>query len=610
MCLNRFVFLLSVLLVPGFAFAGGPVFLDGDLGRVPIASKADLHVAADATLQNILMSRLGALGDEEMHVVRSFQDVLGNTHVRFHQTYNGLPVIGADMYLHTRTDGAVYAVNGSFLRGGDLPFSPALGAEKALALGLGKAGLAGERIDSGAELVYVLDEEGEAHLAWLAVVAYVDHRGPQRDHVFVDAMNGTLVARHPQNHYALSISTYDCNGGTGGCTLVSTSPFPINTGDPGVDGAHNNTIATYNYYFNEHGRDSLDDNGMPFIVWANYGNNYSNVFFDGSRLICGSGDGVNFLDLCIDADIVAHELTHGVIVNESNLIYANESGALNESLADIFGAAVDRQEGASITDTWLVGEDVLTPGVPGDGVRVMNYPSSVGDYDYYPTRYTGTADNGGVHWNSGIGNLAFVLMVEGGTHPDGATTINVPALDPDFDTSLGMAADIFYYANTTCLTASSNFEAARGCTALAAQLIYGASAETSVQAGWDAVGVPGGTGGGGGGGGGGGAPCTGTSVYTGTVPSGGTLVTPNCTTLGNLSGKLQCLSGIADLDLYLDKETCSGWMGCSFSAVASSATASCSEGIKSYSGTRGTYRWRVVNSSGPDEDMRLCTDPC
>ncbi len=74
-------------------------------------------------------------------------------------------------------------------------------------------------------------------------------------------------------------------------------------------------------------------------------------------------------------------------------------------MSDIFGAMVDRQEGATGANIWLVGEDIYTSSIPGDGLRNMADPASVGDYDYYPTRYQGSSDNGGVHWNSGIANL-------------------------------------------------------------------------------------------------------------------------------------------------------------------------------------------------------------
>lgn len=110
-------------------------------------------------------------------------------------------------------------------------------------------------------------------------------------------------------------------------------------------------------------------------------------------------------------------------------------------------------------------------------------------------------------------------------------------------------------------------------------------------------------------GGGGGGGCTGNNVWTGTAASGGSLTTPNCSASGSFTGDLVCDVGAADLDLYLDKQSCSGWFGCSFSAVDSSTTAACDESV-SYSGTSGTYRWRVHHYSGPAEDFTLCTNKC
>ncbi|MEM7582592.1 MAG: serine protease [Acidobacteriota bacterium] len=114
----------------------------------------------------------------------------------------------------------------------------------------------------------------------------------------------------------------------------------------------------------------------------------------------------------------------------------------------------------------------------------------------------------------------------------------------------------------------------------------------------------------GGGGPPGGGSCTGNNVWTGTATaSGGALVTPNCSGGGNFQGELVCDTGSADLDLYLDKRTCSGWFGCSFGAVASSANASCDESVNSNQSS-GTYRWRVEHFSGPNEDFTLCTNQC
>ncbi len=608
------IVLLALILTPSLVLAspgvvsraadGTPTFMTGDLGSVNLADKAGVGAAAQEALKGILINQFGAMGDEEMSLTRVSVDKAGNQHARFQQLYNGLPVVGASMVMHIEgKSGRIFGVNGEFVPGKNLPFTPAMDAEDALSRALENSGIRPDKRMSEPELTYVLAPAGKAFLAWSMTVDYVDAEGNvQRDTIFADAMGGKMVARHPQFHYARSLRTYDCNNGTSCGSLVSSSSNAINTGDNAIDSAHNYAIATYDYYFNNHGRDSLDNNGFILRSRVHYSSNYNNAFWDGTQMTYGDGDGVTFKPLSEDADVVAHELTHGVTSNESNLIYSNESGALNEALSDIFGAMVDRQEGATGNDIWYVGEDIYTPGTPGDGgLRNMADPQANGDYDYWPTRYTGSQDNGGVHWNSGIANLAFKLLVTGGTHPRGTTSNSVPAIGFD------KAADIFYYANVSCLTQSSNFEAARNCTAAGAAALYTQTEVDAVHEAWDAVGVPGGS-----------TPppppggsCTGTNVWTGTASSGSpNQVTPNCSASGSFTGELVCTNGAADLDLYLEKESCSGWFGCSFGTAASSTSAGCDETVNGYSGSSGTYRWRINWYSGPAEPFELCTNKC
>src|SRR3954453_20981039 len=107
----------------------------------------------------------------------------------------------------------------------------------------------------------------------------------------------------------------------------------------------------------------------------------------------------------------------------------------------------------------------------------MNNPTQDGSSkDWYPSRYTGTSDNGGVHSNSGIANLAYYLMVIGGTHPRSMSTVNVTPLSTNSTTSLDMAMRIWYRALTTYFTSSTNFQSARTGTAQAATDLYGAAA--------------------------------------------------------------------------------------------------------------------------------------
>lgn len=462
-------------------FAHASRFVSGDLGQIDTAAVKE---SAQAALHDVIARDMGGTGREHMVPGKVMTDRNGNLHVRFTQEINGIALEGASMVLHATPEGQVYAANGEFVKVDALPDAPSLPAEYALDSAMASQHIQGVLHDAPA-LAYVLGQDGIGHLAWRVTVNYENDVGPQRDTIFADTETGELVARHPRFHYAegtASMDTQDCGNKKSDrfCRTVSTSSAVITTGDSAIDSAHNFALATYDYYWNTFGRDSIDGGGMTLISRVHYDRNYNNAFWDGTQMTYGDGDGVTFAPLSQDADVVAHELTHGVTERSSGLVYQNESGALNEALSDIFGAVVDAQEGATGADVWLIGEDIYTPGTPGDALRDMACPSCVGDYDYYPTRYTGTSDNGGVHWNSGVANLAFKLLVTGGTHPAGATTVDVPGI--------GMvdAAAIFYEANTMCLTASSNFAAARFCTADA----LGGAHAAAVHAAWDAVGVP------------------------------------------------------------------------------------------------------------------------
>jgi hypothetical protein len=220
---------------------------------------------------------------------------------------------------------------------------------------------------------------------------------------------------------------------------------------------------------------------------VHHSTNYVNAFWNGSQMVYGDGDGVQSGMLGRDLDVTVHELTHAVTSSESNLTYSNESGALNEGMSDIFAAVCESwtRSWSTDADVWKIGEDIWTPGTAGDALRYMANPTQDGSSkDYYPTRYVGTSDNGGVHWNSGIANLAFKLLATGGTHPRGVSTVNVTGVGVE------VAARIFYKANVDLMTASTTFAQAKTYTAQAAsQLGYSAAIVDSVNKAWEAVGV-------------------------------------------------------------------------------------------------------------------------
>src|SRR5690606_10538104 len=153
-------------------------------------------------------------------------------------------------------------------------------------------------------------------------------------------------------------------------------------------------------------------------------------------------------------DVCGHEITHAVTTNSANLIYRNESGQLNESFSDIFGNAIERY-GKPNGYSWKIGEEIT---VTGNGLRNMADPRLRNHARNYQGTfwYTGTADNGGVHWNSGVQNWWFYLITEGGAGSnDFAEVYSVDSLGID------KAEQIAYRNLTVYLTPSSNYADSR-----------------------------------------------------------------------------------------------------------------------------------------------------
>ena len=301
----------------------------------------------------------------------------------------------------------------------------------------------------------------------------------------VSPLNTTLSSGKyylQDNTRGQGIFTYNANNKSSlPGTLMSntTNAFTTSTDKAAVD-AHFYAGKTYDYYKSTFGRNSYDGYGTSLKSTVHYGSKYNNAFWDGTQMVYGDGDGTTFIPLSGGLDVVAHELTHAVTSSESNLTYQNESGALNEAISDIFGTVVEFKTQSSKAD-YLIGEDIYTPNISGDALRSMANPTLNGDPDHYSNRYTGSADNGGVHTNSGIINKAAYLISAGGTH-HGVTVSGI---------GIDKLGTIFYRANTTYLTSSSTFSQARAAVVQAASDLYGAtSAETTtVKNAFTAVGV-------------------------------------------------------------------------------------------------------------------------
>jgi Zn-dependent metalloprotease len=248
--------------------------------------------------------------------------------------------------------------------------------------------------------------------------------------------------------------------------LVRAEGAP-STQDVAADEAYDGLGSTYRLFCEEYGHSSIDGAGLPLEATVHYGTDYDNAFWDGGRMVFGDGDGEVFQRFTASLTVIGHELTHGFTQYTTNLEYQGQSGALNESLSDVFGVLVEQRElGQDAGEAaWLVGAGIFTPAVRGRALRSLAAPGTAYDdellgkdpqpatmADYVET----TSDNGGVHINSGIPNHAFYLAATtlGGKAWNGVGRIWFDAVEggripPD--------CDFPAFARATCNAAAERF---------------------------------------------------------------------------------------------------------------------------------------------------------
>jgi Zn-dependent metalloprotease len=341
-----------------------------------------------------------------------------------------------------------------------------------------------------------------------------------RAYYFVDASNGKIIGREDRIHTSDATGTantlysgtqtihseqtganayrlHDISRGNGVITLhgdgafsgddyTSTSAnFNYVLPDQNALDVHWGVEMTYDFYKTVFNRNSLDNNGYALFSYVNRGgllyNN--NAGWDGTAMQYGkrtragddNGKGVTGID------VTGHELTHGVTQYTSNLVYANESGAMNESMSDIMGKSVQFWAKPGDID-WRLSNDMNW------FIRDLSNPNAFSQPDTYLGTfwYTGTSDNGGVHTNSGVGNFMYYLLVTGGSGTnDIGSAYTVQGI------GLAKAEQILYRTETVYLTTNSTYPDWRVACINAATDLYGASSNEVVQVknAWYAVGI-------------------------------------------------------------------------------------------------------------------------
>ena len=546
--------ILSLLLVFGIGFvifgiisnkagASKPIFKTGAQDELDKAKQISLNILRDRAAQR-------AIGNVDDFQIQNVEiDDLGMAHTRVRQTVGGIPVWEGEAIVHLRKDGELSTITDDLKENIAVNTEPNFSEKEAFEMAVdmyrGRAKLGGGDNKIG---LFIYRGTERDHLVYRVETPRITGDAePSAPVVFIDAQTGEKVFGYDNLQTGTGNSLYS------GTVTISTSSLSgtyymedltrrlgtfnmNNTGNTttgtggtqsrysgtddswtasnelaGVD-AHYGSQKTYDYFQSVHGRNGINGSNGPGTTTAaanssislvtsrvHFGNNYNNAFWYQNKMTYGDGNGTTFSPL-VTLDIAGHEMTHGITENEANLTYANESGALNESMSDVFGAMVElyARGGSPTSDTWKIGEQAYTPSTSGDALRYMDNPHLAGnggytsddDPDHYSERYTGTADSGGVHINSGIANKAFHLAAAGGTHHlSGVTVTGMGTTD---------AAKIWYRALSIHMTSGTNFSGARTAMLNSATDLFGsASAQyNTTAAAWCAVGVgtcPGGT---------------------------------------------------------------------------------------------------------------------
>jgi Zn-dependent metalloprotease len=467
-------------------------------------------------------------------------DQLGMVHYRYQQTVNGVPVEGTMYIVHTR-NGLIQSANGE-LMDAISPATPALNGATAINKALAYTGASEYKWQSEAaekalkentgnaaatyypqaDLVYVAEgnklKNGRFKLAYKIDVYAA--KPLSRNYVFIDAATGAVIATqnriehvdatataHTQYEGTQTITTDSYNGayrlreaarGNGIRTYnAQQSTNPANTDftnattdwnnvntakDEYATDAHFASEMTYDFYKNLFNRNSLDNNGLILAAYVHYDVDLDNAFWDGGSMNYGDGSTTNNTTPYTTLDIGGHEITHGLTQYTANLDYQDESGALNESFSDCMGVSIRQFVRQSATVEYRIGVD------NGPAFRSMRTPKTYGQPDTYLGQYwyTGTADNGGVHTNSGVQNHWFYIVANGeaGTN-DNNDAYNVPGI------SIEKAQAITYRSLAFYLTQTSGYAEARTYSIKAAEDLYGVCSPEviTVTNAWFAVGV-------------------------------------------------------------------------------------------------------------------------
>lgn len=381
----------------------------------------------------------------------------GRSSTRYQQYFQGLPVIGAELVVNQTAQRKISSISGKTSPDIELDTTPVITSAQAMAIARQAMtkwhGLAASAFVVPAPTLSIYDarllsaSDKPVALVWqLAVATQGGH--PINEFIAIDAKNGSIALHFNQVPHAKNRETYDAAN-----TEMIPGKLVCDERNPTCAGAvedavyaHTYAGTTYDFYYQNFGRDGIDGAGM--LMKSTVRNcapddcPMGNAYWDPNlkQMVYGEG-------FTKGEDVVAHELTHGVTSFESNLYYYSQSGAINESLSDVFGEFSQQSNplGTVTPETrWLLGEDLNI-----GAMRDLKNPPAFDNPDKMTSPYyhLDDSDRYGVHINSGINNKAAYLMVDGGAF-NGRTVAPI---------GLTKTAKIYYRVQTSFLTSGSDY---------------------------------------------------------------------------------------------------------------------------------------------------------
>ncbi len=519
------VITLCLYIFPGIILNAQTSDKDQSGLRDRIFEKPDTRILSNTKALKWLKNTLNSEGTE-WEIIKEKKDELGYKHLFLQQTHNGYPVLGGEIKLHFNQDG-LYLANGFYSAIKLVENKISLNKDRAINHSL-EANPSNQYIwecqdnfpmtNPEIYIVPVKDEEIKYYYTYKVDVYSVDPLF--RYDSYISSDTGLELEKHSKiNHNdangvahtmysgiqniitdSVSQNVFNLKNDIGGGihtkdmnqTTTTESEFidsdniwtsTLNDDHAALD-VHWGITKTYNYFHNTHSHDSFDDNDAPIKSRVHYDADYANAFWDGTQLTFGDGDDSFYTTAFTSLDIVGHEFTHGVVQHTAGLINSNESGALNESFADIFGVCIDFATDSSQAN-YLIGDEIYTT---NGSLRNMEDPNDNFDPDTYYGGwwYIGSVDNGGVHTNSGVQNYWFYLLAEGGSGTnDNNDNFNI--------TGIGRlkASKIAFRSLNLYLSSNSDYADARIYAIQAATDLYGGCSTEVIATtnAWHAVGV-------------------------------------------------------------------------------------------------------------------------